>query len=204
MYRKVCGFESHRLHQQKNMQLLLFIILLFLFTFVYASLRAAPWVPMHASDVERFLQLAQVRPGERVYDIGCGDGRVVRAAARAGAHATGFEVSLLPYLLAQADIAFYKNHNARVLYKDFWYADVRDADVVYFFLMPKIYPKLKEKLERELKPGARVIAYVWPIPDWTPHAVNRLPGKPSLYLYIKNRSDNNFKGANKRDGASSE
>jgi len=164
---------------------LLLIILLFIFTFVYASWRAAPWVPMHGKDVERFLKIAGIKQGMRMYDLGCGDARVVCAAARAGAQATGFEVSLLPYLLAQVRIALQKNKNARVRYRDFWSVDLRDADLVYFFLMPKIYPKLKEKLERELKPGAKVIAYVWPLPDWTPTACDRVLGQPTLYLFTR-------------------
>ncbi|MBI5229789.1 MAG: hypothetical protein HY981_00585 [Candidatus Magasanikbacteria bacterium] len=165
--------------------LLLLILLIFILTFVYASWRAAPWVPIHSKDVVRLIKLAHIQQGQRVYDLGCGDARVVCAAARAGARATGFEVSLLPYLLAQARIALQKNKNARVCYRDFWSADLRDADLVYFFLMPKIYPKLKEKLERELKPGAKIIAYVWPFPDWTPTACDRMPGQPTLYLYTR-------------------
>lgn len=165
--------------------ILLLILLIFLFTFVYASMRAAPWVPMHGKDIERFLKLADFKPGARMYDLGCGDGRVVGAAAQAGAHTTGFEVSLLPYLIARGRCALSKNKNAYVRYKDFWRANLRDADIVYFFLMPKIYPKLKEKLERELKPGAKVIAYVWPIPGWTPVACDRAPGQPTLYLYTR-------------------
>ncbi len=168
------------------MQLFLLIIALaFLFTFVYASLRAAPWVPMHGKDIERLLGVADLQPGHIFYDLGCGDARAVCAAARAGARATGFEVSLFPYLLARVRIARGKNLLARVRYKDFWHANLREADVVYFFLMPKIYPKLKEKFERELKPGAKIIAYVWPIQGLTPTAVDRVSGRPSLYVYTR-------------------
>ncbi len=166
--------------------IILFIILLFLFTFTYASLRAAPWVPMHGGDVERFLKLADIKPGQIMYDLGCGDARVVCGAAKAGAKATGFEVSLLPYLIARVRIVLQKLPNAHLRYKDIWNANLRDADIVYFFLMPKIYPKLKEKLEREIKPGAKVIAYVWPLPGWTPIGVDKQEKKPTLYLYQKN------------------
>lgn len=165
--------------------LTLLILLIFLFTFIYASMRAAPWVPMHGKDVERVIKLADIKPWMRMYDLGCGDARVVCAAARAGAHATGFEVSLLPYLIAHVCCALQKNKNARIRFRDFWRADLRGADVVYFFLMPKIYPKLKEKLERELKPGAKVIAYVWPMHGWTPTAVDRISGRPTLYVYTR-------------------
>jgi len=51
--------------------------------------------------------------------------------------------------------------------------------------MPKIFPRLKEKLEKELKPGTRVISYVWPLPDWTPEVIDEAVGRPKLRLYIK-------------------
>lgn len=157
------------------------ITLLALGTFVYASLRAAPWVPIWSSDVQRFLRLAEVRAGQRVVDLGCGDGRVVAAAARAGARSVGYEVSLVPYLLALARTRF--GRHGQVRYRDLWMADLRDADVVYVFLMQKIYPKLQRKLERELKPGARVVTYVWGLPDWTPSRVDTAPNHPKLFLY---------------------
>ncbi|MDO8622525.1 MAG: hypothetical protein Q7R80_04815, partial [bacterium] len=77
------------------------LVLPILATFAYAGVSGAPWVPTWRRDVDRFLALAQLRPGERFYDLGCGDGRLVRAAANTGTIATGFECSLLPYLLAK-------------------------------------------------------------------------------------------------------
>ena len=165
------------------MSIWLLLLLAFVISFAYAGIRAAPWVPLHARDVERVVTLMDLKGGEVVYDIGCGDGRILAAAAEKGAQATGFEVSLLPYLLAQ--IRRLRGKKFRVRFKDFWWQDLRQADVVFFFLMPKIFPKLKEKLERELKPGARVISYVWPIDGWEPTRVDRREGSPALYLYLR-------------------
>jgi hypothetical protein len=61
--------------------------------------------------------------------------------------------------------------------------DLKEADAVFVFLMPRIMPKLREKMERELKPGARVVCYSWPIPGWQPRAVDDAPGRPKIYLY---------------------
>lgn len=159
--------------------LLVLILVPILATFAYASVSGAPWVPTWRRDVERFLKLAQLKPGERFYDLGCGDGRLVAAAARAGATAIGFECSLLPYILARIRCS-----SARVHYRDFWNVDLSDADVVYCFLMPKVYPKLKEKLERECKPGTRIILYVWPMAGWAVDAVDVTPRQPKLYRHI--------------------
>ncbi len=63
--------------------------------------------------------------------------------------------------------------------------DFSSYDVIYMFLMPETYKKLRDKLSSELQPGSRVISYVWPIPDWTPSFVDRTEGTPDIYLYIK-------------------
>lgn len=147
---------------------------------MYAGFRGAPWVPTKNGDVERFLHLAELKPGAVVYDLGCGDGRIVRAAANVGAQATGFEVSILPYLMALVRLI---GSPARVRFRDFWRVNLSDADVIYFFLMPAIVEKMKVKLERELKPGAKVIAYVWPIDGWEPVLVDTKTGSPKMYVY---------------------
>lgn len=166
------------------MSIIVFIFFLFLLTFAWGAKQGAPWVPSKAEDVERFLSLANLKSGQVMYDLGCGDGRFVCAAAARGARAVGFEISLFPYLLAQMRRFFLgTRENCKISYKNFWSADLRDADVVYFFLMQKIYPRLKEKLETELRPGAKVIAYVWPVDGWEPKIVSRLPRRPSLFLY---------------------
>ncbi len=167
------------------MDLLLAIgLLIFVATFAYAGLRGAPWVPTRGHDVERFLKLAEIKAEQKMYDLGCGDGRIVCAAAKAGARAQGFEISLLPYFLAKIRSYFCGEHEScKIRYRDFWNVNLADADLVYFFLMQKCYPKLKEKLERELKKGTKVIAYVWPIEGWTPVAVDIVKGYPPMYLY---------------------
>ncbi|MBU0636665.1 class I SAM-dependent methyltransferase [Patescibacteria group bacterium] len=164
--------------------MLAIFIFIFLLTFVYAGIRGAPWVPTKKKDIERFLKLAKIIPNQKIYDLGCGDGRLICAAAKVGAEAQGFEISLFPYLLANIYRIFQKNKSKiKISYKDFWYANLNNADIVYFFLMPKIYPKLKQKLEKELKHGAKVITYVWPIKEWTPIKVDVVKGYPNLYLY---------------------
>ncbi len=153
-----------------------------LLSFIYAAWRAAPWVPTWSGDIARSLRLAQIGPGLRVYDLGCGDGRLVCAAAAAGADGVGYEISWLPYVWARLRALSFRG-KVRIHYRDFWHVNLGQADVVYCFLLPKIFPRLKTKLEAELRPGAKVITYVWAIPGWQPVRVETAVGQPKLYLY---------------------
>lgn len=164
-------------------------IFLFLFFFflvasaAYAAHSGAPWVPSRRGDIERFFKLADPKPGEKMYDLGCGDGRIViEAAKRFGVRGVGVELSIL-----QAMAAWIRNKivrtDVRVRWANLFKVDLRDADLVYLFLMPDTYGKIRSKLEAELKPGTRVVSYVWPIPDWTPTVVDKAEGKSGLYLY---------------------
>ena len=168
----------------KNFMGIFLLVLLFaiLLSFFYSVVRAISWVPMWGKDIKTILDLADVKKDDKVYDLGCGDGKVVFAAADRGAKAEGLEISVLPYLIANARKIISRN-KAKISFKDFWMTDLSDADLVYFFLIPRIYPKLKTKLEKDLKPGAKVIAYVWPIEGWEPTKVEKREKGPAIYLY---------------------
>jgi len=165
------------------MYILLTIILIILLTSVFASWKGAPWVPTWSADIDRVLKLADIKKGQKFIDLGCGDGRLVQAAARAGAQAIGYEISLLPFLAAKIRQIFARE-NYKIYFKNFWEVDLKDVDIVYVFLMEKAYPRLKQKLEKELKTGTKVITYVWPLANWQKKSCNQKQKQPNLYLYI--------------------
>ncbi len=166
------------------MPLLIILVVIFLGTYGYASYSGAPWLPTRKGDVGRALKLAGVNSGQKLYDLGCGDGRLIFAAAREGATAVGFEISVLPYLLAKVRIlSAGVSGNCSVAYKSFWNVSMADADVVYVFLTPNINPRMKEKLEKELRKGAKVISYAFPIEGWQPLKVDKFKNRPDIYLY---------------------
>ena len=152
-------------------------------TAAYGAWSSAPYLPTKKRDVERMMKLADIKPGERVYDLGCGDGRLVFASAKAGAEAIGVEVFILPYLYARIKCLWHKG--ARILFGDFYNYDLRGADVVFIFLMGKAYDKLAKKLESELKTGSRVIVYCWPIDAFRDKlaASDRSDKDLPIYLY---------------------
>ncbi len=178
-----CRSGSPILPRSTDMYFLLLIaLIIMLVSFAYGGFLAAPWVPTRASDVKRFLKHAGDIRGKKMYDLGCGDGRIVCAAARAGADAEGYEISIFPYILARIRSLFGYG-KVKMRFRNFWGKDFSDADVVYFFLMPKAALRLRSKFERELRPGTLILSYAFTMPGWTPAVVDVVEGRPKLYIY---------------------
>jgi|SRR3989344_4076964 len=169
--------------------IIILVIYLVILSAAYAAWSAAPWVPTFKNDVDRILKLAVIQPGQKIYDLGCGDGRILFSAAKQGAIAEGFEISLLPYCISLIRSRFQKIGRIKVSLRDFWLQDLSDADIVYCFLMPKVCAKLKLKFEKELKNGAKVITHSWPINGWDPVEINTSEGRATLYLYRISRNN---------------
>jgi len=163
---------------------LLFLVLI-LGTFAWAGFSAAPWVPLWKKDIRRMLELAGVKPGEIVYDLGAGDGRIIIIAAREfGAKAIGFEMAVLPYLLAYIKIRL-RGLNGRVelKYRNFFRQDLSQADVICTFLTPEAMRKLKPKLQKEIKPNCRLVSYAFSVPGWQPTKIDK-PNKKTAAIYL--------------------
>lgn len=167
------------------MELLTLFLLLAIFgTFAYAGYKGAPWVPTRKDDLSTIIEALKLTKESVFYDIGCGDGRLVIAAAERGANATGLEISLLPYIIAHIRRLFSPTRSRiQIKYKNLWNTNLSDATHIYFFLMPAMFPRLMEKLKKELKPGSIMVSYVWPLPQWTPTEVIKRDKQPTLYLY---------------------
>jgi len=163
-------------------------LLLILGSFALAGLLAAPWVPLWKKDVKRMLELANVKPGETVFDLGAGDGRIMIIAAKEfGAKAVGFEIAFLPYFLAYIKIMLSgKKKNIKLQFKNFYHQDFSQADVICTFLSPQAMAKLKQKLQTQTKPGCRIVSYVFKIPDWQPTKIDK-PSKNQATIYLYQR-----------------
>jgi tRNA A58 N-methylase Trm61 len=130
----------------------------------------APYVSSPHQIVERMLELARIKPGEKVYDLGSGDGRVVIAAAQKyDAKAVGIELSSRLVKSSQEEIKrLGLAEKASILHGDVFDADFSEADVVILYLMRDSNNTLKPRLEKSLKPGARVISHDYEIAGWKP------------------------------------
>lgn len=163
----------------------LVIIIILLFSFAYAAISGAPWVPTWRHDTKRALKLLDLKTGEKFYELGSGVGTLCIAAGRnPKIQVIGIELSLGQWLVSQIRNIFHKGHNITYRLANLFNTDLAEADAVYFFLMPDTYQKLRCKLEKELRPGTKVVSYVWPVVDWKPVKVDKSEGFPDLYLYI--------------------
>ena len=145
-----------------------------------------PFVPTPKPIVRRMLGLAEVKPGERLIDLGAGDGRIVIAAAREfGADALGVELHPERFAIIRNSAASLRP-NLKAVRQNFFAADLSNADIVTMYLLPSVNEALRKKLERELHSGARVVSHDFSIPEWTPARVEIIQGPlglHTLYLY---------------------
>lgn len=129
-----------------------------------------PYEPSPPEVVEAMLNLAGVGPNDIVYDLGCGDGRIVIAAARRGAKAIGIDLD--PKRIAEAKANAAKAGVAdRTAFRvgDLYASDFSDATVVTLFLWPHVNRKLQPILWQQLRPGTRVVSHIWEMrADWPP------------------------------------
>ena len=126
--------------------------------------------------VEVMLRLADVKPGDMIYDLGCGDGRIVIRAVREFG-ASGVCVDIDPQRIVEsrenARAAGVADH-IRFLNQDLLATDVSEATVIMLFLSPALNLKARPKLLRELKPGARIVSHWHDMGDWKPQKTVRV------------------------------
>ncbi|MCX7779044.1 MAG: 50S ribosomal protein L11 methyltransferase [Patescibacteria group bacterium] len=161
--------------------LLVVFVIILLLTFSLPFFGGVPYVPTPEKRVKKMLELAQLKQGEKLVDLGSGDGRILIEAARIGAEAVGYEIDPLLVLTSKKLIKKEGLENKIKIYrKSFWQADLKDADVVTFYGITGIMGRMEKKLLRELKPGARVCSYVFAFPRWEP-----VRYESGIFLYQK-------------------
>ena len=129
----------------------------------------APFVPTPKRVVTTMVELANLKPGEHVYDLGAGDGRLLITSKRSVPDivAAGWEFAPTVWLLGKLRILC-SRQNVTLHLGDALHADLRDADCIFLYLMPGLMAALQKKFDAELKPGTRVLSYVFRFPEKTP------------------------------------
>ena len=140
------------------------------------SNKLAPYVASPQKVVERMLEMAGVKSNETVYDLGCGDGRVLfTAVERFRAKAVGIEID--PKLVASTRETAEKmqlGNRLKVVQGNLLEADFSDADVVTLYLLTESNQMLRPRLEKMLHAGARVVSYDYAVPGWKAKWVERV------------------------------
>jgi ribosomal protein L11 methylase PrmA len=147
------------------------------------------FVPTPQDVVEKMLEIANVKKGDVLYDLGSGDGRIAITAARKyGVRATGIDID--PERIKEA------NENAKkagvanlVTFKqeDLFKADFKNATVITLYLLPDLNVKLRPRLWAELKPGTRIVSHQFEMGDWKPEKKLELNGRTIYYWTVPAR-----------------
>ena len=159
--------------------LLLFIIFIFFSVILPTKRGVIPFVPTKRGALKRMLKFADIKEGDKLVDLGSGDGRLVIKAAKLGAEAHGFEIN--PLLVFWSRIKIKKarvSQNAFIHKKDFWEEDLSRFDIITIYGLPKVMNKLEKRFSEELKLGTKIISNSFPFPNWQPKAQ-----KKKVYLY---------------------
>lgn len=147
------------------------------------SKKIVPFVPSPQIVVDKMVELAGVKKGDVVFDMGSGDGRIVIAAAKQGARAVGFEID--------GDLVKESRENIRkagvqdlaeIRQQDILTVDFSPASVVTMYLLPDVNLKLKPNLMSQLKPGSRLVSHAFDMGDWKPEKVERVDGR-TIYFW---------------------
>jgi protein-L-isoaspartate O-methyltransferase len=158
-----------------------------------ADAKLAPYYPTPETIVEKMLQLGGLKAGEKVYDLGSGDGRIVIMAAQKF-HADAVGVELDRDLCRQSTDRILKLHlekTAHIVNGDLLQQNYSSADLVTVYLLPdSINNKVEPLLDKQLRKGARVVAHDFEFKNWTPEQVQNIPDdgegrSHTLFLYRK-------------------
>jgi len=138
-------------------------------TFIVAPARGSPFAPSRERQIAATFEMAGIKPGELLVDLGSGDGAVLIAAAERGMRARGIETN--PFFVWYARRRIRRRglaHLAAVARGDLFRHPIADADVIFLYLVPGAMERLAASLRREASPGTRIITNLFPLPSWEP------------------------------------
>lgn len=142
-----------------------FFYTLYLFIWLIFT-RSVPFVPLSKKQLKTISANIKLNPKDKIVDLGCGDGRVLRMFEKYGAKdLTGYEVNFWIYLLARIKNTFSKS-KARIYFKNFQRVNLSEYNIIFCYLSNYQMNSLKEKFDRELKLGTKIISYVFSIKNW--------------------------------------
>lgn len=137
----------------------------FLFVW-FIWVRGVPFIPLTKKQIRVINKFIKLKATDRIVDLGCGDGRVLRIFEKQGARdLTGYEVNFWVYLLARIRNRVLKS-KSKIYFKNFKKVNLSEYNIVFCYLSNHYMNSLREKFDRELKPGTKIISYAFEAKDW--------------------------------------
>lgn len=162
------------------------LIGIYFITLVTNLWNKVPFVPTSGRIINHIISICDLKKGEKVYDLGCGDARfLLEAEKKTGERGIGYENAMLPYLLAQMR-KYLNKAKMDVKMENFFRADLSKADIIYCYLGPEVMTELNKKFQRECRKGTRIYSNSFSIKGLSPKKIwARDPKKklPTVYLY---------------------
>jgi SAM-dependent methyltransferase len=157
--------------------MLIALVIFIVFCFSFVLLFGAPYLPTLKKQQLLALQMLNLKPGQLLIEPGCGDGSLLKRAAKMGIHGVGYELNPIMFLMAKL-ITFRYRHTIKIKFGDFWHFDWPEADGIYVFMLQKYMHKLDNKVIQSKMKNVKVVSYAFKIPG-----KKATQNKGALYLY---------------------
>lgn len=157
--------------------LLIWIVVIVLFCFSFVLLFGAPFLPTLAPQIDIALDLLDLKPGETMLELGCGDGRVLIKAAKRGIKGVGYELNPFLVVLARLRTWPYRKQ-IRIVWGDYWRASWPQAEGMFVFILDKHMGKLHKKVMQYRYRPLRIASFAFKLPDLEPATI-----KQGVFLY---------------------
>lgn len=162
------------------------VIIFLSISFYITIFGGGPFIPTPMRAAHKILKNADIKPNNKLYDIGAGDGRFVHLATKIyKADAIGFELDPFVFFLAKLRQRFW-GWKGKIIRGNSLKQDLSDADIVICYMLPKPLKKFQKKFDKELKKGTKIISYAFHIGDWKPKKL--IPKKndiSQIFIYKK-------------------
>ncbi len=164
--------------------IILGVIIFLSISFYISIFGGGPFVPTPLPAVHKVLKAAKIKKGDKLYDIGAGDGRFIHFAAKDyHAKSEGFEIDPFVFFLAKLRQWVF-GWKGKMTYGNFTKKSLKNADVLICYMMPNTLAKFQKKFDRELKKGTKIVSYAFHIGDWKPKKIIPKEGKISqIFIY---------------------
>ncbi|MBI2634641.1 class I SAM-dependent methyltransferase [Candidatus Peregrinibacteria bacterium] len=160
------------------------VIIFLTISFYITIFGGGPFVPTPMDAVHKVLKEAGIKKGQKIYDIGAGDGRFLHFAEKDyGAISTGFEVDPFVFLIAKIRQIFWK-WKGKIIFGSFFKQNFSKADIIFCYMLPRTMKKFHKTIMAGLKKKTKIVSYTFQIPDLKPSRIIPKKGKISkIFIY---------------------